>query len=164
MVAAMENSCCSCLKPSATLQCGICKDSVCKKCAQFLGEDSFSFLEKVSEELSHNVYCPQCFDAKVVSALEAYNETMERAKNLAVYLKDQSKETRLMSRKAQPVQVLNCADREETLLRLAFLAANAGFNCLVDVDLTSKKIREGSYQTQSWSGTAVPVQVTGRRR
>lgn len=159
----MENSCCSCFKPKATLQCGICESAVCKKCAQFLEEDSFSFLTKVPKDLAHSVYCLQCFDAKVAPELEAYNDTMEKAKDIAIYYKDQSKETRLISRKELPVEVVDCADKEEAILRLAFFAAQGSFNGLIDVDMTSKKIREGAYQTQKWSGTAIPAHIDPKR-
>lgn len=160
----MENSCCSCFNAKASLECGLCHQAVCKKCAQFLAEDSFSFLAKVPEQLTHTVYCPQCFDAQVAAPLAEYNETMEKAKNISIYFKEQSKETRLLSRKEAPVKVENCPDREETLLRLAFFAAHKKFNGLIDVELISKKIREGSYQTQSWSGSAIPVNLDARRR
>ncbi|WP_413613263.1 hypothetical protein [Bdellovibrio sp. HCB-110] len=159
----MENSCCSCFSAKAPLECGICKSAVCKKCAQFLEEDSFSFLAKIPQDLSFNVYCPQCFDAKVAPELDSYNDTMERAKSIMVFFKDQGKESRLMSRKEPPVQVVDCADREETLLRLAFFAAKANYNGLVDAELTSKKIREGSYQTHKWSGTAIPTHIDPKK-
>jgi hypothetical protein len=160
----MENSCCSCLTPKATLKCGLCQDSVCKKCAQYLDEESFSFLEKVPADLSHTVYCRGCFEAKVAEPLENYNQAVEKAKNISIYLKDQSKESRLLKRKELPVRVTSCADREELILRLAFLAVQANYNGLVDVDIVGKKIRNGAYQTQEWSGSAIPTHIPDRRR
>lgn len=159
----MENSCCSCLKPKATLVCGFCKEAVCKKCTQFLEEDSFSFLAKVPEELSHLAYCPRCFQEKISPELEAYNEIMERAKDIAVFYKAQSKETRLMSRKASPLLVADCSDKEEAVLRLAFFAAKANFNGLIDVDVNAKKVREGAYQTLTWSGSGIPANISEKK-
>lgn len=160
----MEKSCCSCLTAKASLECGICHEAVCKKCAQFLGEDSFSFLSKVPQDLSHRVYCPQCFEKNVSAELQEYNQNIERAKNISVYLKDQSKESRLLKRTEAPVQVESCKDRDEVILRLAFMAVLANYNGLVDVDVIGKKIRNGSYQTQNWSGTGIPTHIPDRRR
>ncbi|NUN07458.1 MAG: hypothetical protein HUU57_17065 [Bdellovibrio sp.] len=159
----MENSCCACFGKKANLECGICKGSVCKKCAQFLEEDAFSFMTTRPHELRFSVYCPQCYDATVGPALLEYKETMQRAQEILIFNKDQGKETRLLSRKEPPVQVLECDDREETLLRLAFVAAQGNFNGLIDVDLVSKKVRQGTYQTQKWSGTAVPTFIDPKR-
>lgn len=160
----MEKSqCCTCQKPKATLECGICKESVCKNCAHFLDVDSFSFLTKVPEALVHGTYCHPCFEANVASEVAAYNEMMEQAKNIHFFEKDQGKETRFFSRKEKPLIIENCPDREETLLRLAFTTAQMGYNCLLDVDVSSKKVRNGTYQTLTWSGYGVPTTVGEQR-
>jgi hypothetical protein len=159
----MENSCCICLKPKATLECGICKEAVCKKCALFLDEGSFAFLPKVPELLSHQVYCNPCFEANVAPALEYYNQTMERAKQVEIYYKAQGKETRLLDRRELPLSIAACPDREEALLRLAFLAVKANFSGLIDVEIIGKKIRSGAYQTQEWSGTGIPTIISAKR-
>lgn len=156
----MEKSvCCTCQKPKAALECGVCKEAVCKNCAQFLEEGSFSFLSHIPENLAHSAYCSPCFDAQVTSELSEYNRIMELAKDIHVFEKDQGKETRFFKRKEKALRVENCADRDETLLRLAFFAAKAGFNTLIDVDVTSEKVRSGTYQTQIWKGSGVPTTV-----
>lgn len=95
--------------------------------------------------------------------LNQYDELMEKAKNTLVYEKTQGKETRLIKRIEKPVYVKDCPDRAETMLRLAFFAAQAGYNAIIDVDLVPTKIRTGSYQTTNWSGSGIPAQVnTGR--
>lgn len=160
----MENSCCACLKSNATLVCGACQSQVCKKCAHFLAEDSFAFLPSIPEVLTHKVYCPQCFEAQVAGPLHDYERDYEAAKNISVYLKEQSKESRLLKRKEAPVVVKSCSDREETLLRLAFLAVRAKYNGLVDVEVVGKKVRSGAYQTQEYSGTGIPTHIPDRRR
>ena len=156
-------NCCTCQKPKATLTCGICKDSVCKYCAQFLDDTSFSFLAEIPQDLAAGTYCIPCFDAKVAPELEAYNDTMKKAKNIHVFEKDQGKETRFFKRLEEPFKVENCADRDETLLRLAFFTVRAGFNTLIDVDVVSKKVRNGSYQTTMWTGSGIPTHVDEAR-
>ena len=155
----MSNPCSSCFKPKANLICGICQDSICKKCTQFVDETSFSFLAKVPQDLSHTAYCETCFTQKVSPELIKYNEMMEQAKNIMVFMKAQFKETRLIKRLEDPINVVGCADYDETLLRLAFQAAQLNYNGIIDVDITSKKIRTGKYQTSIFSGTAIPANV-----
>lgn len=158
-----DQSCVSCQKPKSQLQCEICKSIVCKQCAQFLDENYFSFLSKVPEDLRHTTYCESCYNEKVAPQLETYHHLMEQAKNIIVYDKDQSKETRLLKRTEKPVSVKDCADYEETVLRLAFFAVQAGFNAIIDVDIKSQKVRTGAYQTTMWSGTGVPAHVQANR-
>lgn len=158
-----SSSCGSCGKSKSLLACGLCGDAVCKSCANFVEAESFSFYAQIPAELSHGVYCQSCFHATVMPAQEAYRELLERAREINVFLKNQGKETRLLKRVEKPVKVENCADREEAVLRLAFFAAQLGYNGLLDVELTSVKVREGSYQYLLWSGRGVPAAVRGDR-
>jgi hypothetical protein len=149
--------CFSCQKSKATLLCGICKDSICKSCVQFIEEDQFSFSSQVSQELKSSTFCQSCYNSRVVDEIEKYDELMKKAKAVDVFHKKQSKETRLIKRKEKPLSVVDCADFEEALLRLAFLAAEKGFSKIIDVDLQSKKVTINKYHTTVWSGTAIPV-------
>ncbi|MBL7545898.1 MAG: hypothetical protein JNL11_18920 [Bdellovibrionaceae bacterium] len=154
--------CISCQKDKALLKCGLCESDVCKYCAQILPEGSFSFIPNAPDHLKHSVYCGYCFDGQIADAWNDYQKTMEQARNIQVFLSHQGKETRLIKRKEKPFQVVDCLDHDETLMRLAFQAVKAGFNALVDVDLTSKKVRINGYQTQIWSGRGTPVNITAR--
>jgi len=152
-------SCSVCLKPKSVLKCGLCENELCKTCAQFLNDDGFSFLKVIPEELTCSTYCPQCYDRVVAPQFKTYNETMEKAKLVTVFLKNQSKESRIYKSTEPPIYVEDCPDAEETLLRLAFIAVQNHFNGLVNVDITSKKVRIDGYQTQIWSGVATPTQI-----
>jgi hypothetical protein len=159
--------CSTCGKDKTRLHCGICEVSICKVCSDSLDSNiengRFLLMTDVPKELLHPVYCHCCFVEKVNPPYQRYLEVLERAKNIIVFDKGQKKETRLMRRNQKPLRVESCADRQETLMRLAFGAAEAGFNGLLDVDLSPKKIREGSYQTTSWSGSGIPAQIEERR-
>lgn len=150
--------CKTCRKPKANFQCGICQEHVCKSCAQFLN-DSFSFLKKIPADLSHTTYCSNCFDEKVAAPLEAYNTTMEAAKEVMVFTKDQIKSTAHLKRREEPVTVEHCEDEQETIVRLAFFAAEKHFNCLLDVDVSYRKIIVGSHKKTVFSGTAIPTTI-----
>lgn len=148
--------CQTCLKSKSTLSCGICSADLCKTCAQFLDAE-FEMMKVIPSELSHQVYCHQCYDSQVIPQLEHQQELIERAKNVQVYFKDQGKETRLFKRTELPIQVVDCKDYDECLLRLAYFAVERGFNTLIDVDVVSKKVRQDTYQLTLWSGTGVPL-------
>lgn len=155
----MSLSCSCCQKPKAQLTCGLCESSVCKACAHILDENHFSFLQEIPAELKHEVYCHSCFVQTVQEPLTSYDQTMELAKNIDVFYKEQSKETRLLKRREGALKVQACADENETLLRLAFQAVKLGFNGLIDVEVKGQKVRNGTYQTTTWNGTAIPSNV-----
>lgn len=120
-------------------------------------------MAKVPAEISHTTYCPNCFDNTVAPALAQYNELMEQAKEVLIFSKSQTKETRLIPRKELPLKVVDCKDHDETILRLAFFAAQAGYNGLVDVHVTSEKVKNGSYQTLKWSGSGIPTYIDEKK-
>lgn len=160
----MEKLVCSaCLKPKATLMCGLCGCDLCKACAQALNEDDFSFVANVPESLTHSNYCSSCYDEKIQPEVNEYTDTLERAKGILVFTKDQGKETRLIKRKEAMLKTGDCDDYDEAIMRLAFLAASKGHNAIVDVDVNGRKVKDGSYQTTKFSGTAIPVSVDPRR-
>ncbi len=156
----MENrACCTCQKPKANFKCGICQIPVCKNCVLYLEDDAFSFLAEIPPDLAHKTYCPSCFDQKVSPEMHCYNEIMERAKLVTVFFIDQGKATRLMNRNEKTIQVKDCNDKRDTLMRLAFFAAKANFNALIDADITAVKKRINSYQTSVWHGSATPLNL-----
>lgn len=155
----MNSSCITCLKSKANLTCGLCTGSICKKCAEFVPGETFSFLKTIPPELSHSTYCGNCYGEHVAPAQVSYDETMETARNIMVFMKSQAKETRLIRRQEPEVKVAACADHDETIMRLAFLAAQLKYNALIDVLITPKKIVEGHYQTTVYSGSGIPAQV-----
>jgi hypothetical protein len=152
-------SCTTCQKPKASLACGICHSSICKNCAQFLEEDQFSFLDEIPPELISRTFCDSCFDQRVQPLVQAYQADIEKAKEIIVFLKKQSKETHRLKRSDLVFTIEKCPDREETLLRLAFKALRAGYNAIIDVDIRADKVRSGSYQTSVWHGVGIPAHV-----
>ncbi|MGE0764671.1 MAG: hypothetical protein AB7N80_15455 [Bdellovibrionales bacterium] len=162
-VFAMETTCTVCQKPKANLTCGLCQELICKACAQFVDEDYFEFLSEAPTRFVQLTCCGPCFDIQVAPELDRYNQTLELAKNVFVFNKDQSKETRLIKRKLNPVRVVDCPDHDEAILRLAFQAVKVQCNAMVDVLVTPKKVKSGSYQTTLWSAQAIPVRIDADR-
>lgn len=151
--------CTTCKKPKGSYHCDLCGANTCKACAHFLGEETFSFMKVVPEELKHTTYCSNCFDDKVAAPLAEYEETMEKAKEIIVFFKNQGKLTRFLKRKEDPYKVENCADEEEALMRMSFFAVQSGFNALIDVELTHKRAKVGTYLKGVVDGSAMGIQI-----
>lgn len=160
----MESTvCAACRSPKGAFKCGICKSRLCKKCTQPLEAGSFSFLHPLPEELAHTIYCGPCRVTKVDSALAQYEDTLAKAKAIYVFSKGQEEESRYVGRSEKPLQVSGCADRAEALMRIAFTAADLGFNCLVDVAVTGKSVRNHAYENSVWDAKGIPAHVDGKR-
>ncbi len=156
-------SCLTCQSAKAALQCGLCLSSVCKSCARFLPSDAFAFQGNVPENLKCDTYCSSCFELVVVPKLDEYHQILERAKDVNVFFKAQSKESRFIRRVEKHIQVEDCSDRDEVVLKLAFIAALGGFNVILDVETTARKIHHGKWQSSIWSGRAIPALVDPKR-
>lgn len=113
----------------------------------------------VPEFLKHSSYCMNCFDDQVAGPLNQYNETMEKAKDIILYSKDQSKLTRLIKTKAEPYKVENCEDEEEAVMRMSFWAVEDGHNCLISLQYQTKKAIVGSHKKTIFGATAIPVTI-----
>lgn len=150
-------ACSSCQKTKSLLQCGYCECSVCKNCAEFLAEDAFQLLLSVPAEHKHSVYCQSCYRDQVEGQLVIYRETLEKAKDIMIFDKSQGKETRLVKRDEDKIQIPKCADYDEVIMKLAFKAVQMNYNAVVDVDVRSEKVRIGAYQTQVFSGSGIPA-------
>ncbi len=156
----MENkSCTTCGKTKSLLECGPCHADVCKNCAQFLYEGTFALMQVVPPELQHTIYCYSCHLEHVEQPLAKYNQLVEQAKEIMVFNKSQGKETRFVRRNEDWIEVKDCEDEDQVIMKLAFHAVEIGCNAVVDVDIVAQKIRLGAYQTQLFKGTGRPAKV-----
>ena len=80
-----------------------------------------------------------------------------------IFTKSQGKETRFIKRLEEPFDFKNYPDHDEIQMRMAFKAVQMDYNAVVDVDIFSEKVRIGAYQTQTWSGTGIPVFVDDKK-
>ncbi len=155
----MSKACSNCSRIKANLECGLCHSILCKSCTQFVDEEAFSYLLKIPKDLTHQAYCFSCFEQKVRPEKEAYDQDLEKAKEISVFNKAQHKLTRHVKRIEPALQVRNCADEKEATMRLAFLAVKLNFNALLDIELEYEKVRSGSYQKLIWHGSAIPANL-----
>ncbi len=158
-----DQECVSCRKPKGIHQCQVCENMVCKNCTMRVAEGAFSFLRVIPPGVSHSVYCGACFDENVLPVQEEYEEIMERAKGAFIFFKSQRKEVPLLGKSKETHRIESCPDRDETILRLAFFAAQEGYNAVIETEVISEKIRNGSYQTSNWKGSGVPARVNAEK-
>lgn len=155
----METICVSCRKPKADSSCGVCEESVCKKCRMFLAEETFPLESSLPVELKHSFYCPNCYDQHVEPFRSEYEATVEQAKQVNVIYKGSKSSLRVLKKAEKPLSFSNMPDRDETILKLAYHAARGGYNALIDVEVTSQKVRNEGYQKMSWSGKGTPAEI-----
>ena len=115
--------------------------------------------KKVPDSLKHNNYCIPCFDDNVATPLTEYNDTMEKAKDIILYSKEQTKLTRLIKTKAEPYKVENCEEEDEAVMRMSFWAVEDGHNCLIHLQFNTKKIIVGSHKKTMFGATAIPCTI-----
>jgi hypothetical protein len=162
-----STTCISCRKlqtPSKGFKtCGLCEEAVCKDCSVFLEALTFEFLATVPDELSHTDYCAGCYSTAVEPALNTYRETMELAQGVFVFFVTQKRKPTLLKKANTPVSIESCEDRDKTILRLAFYAAQQGHNAIMNTEVVAKKLRNYGYQKTEWRGTGLPVTVDGNQ-
>lgn len=159
-----ETKCSACYQEISkkSYHCGSCNNLLCKACVHFLDEDSFAFMKKVPDELKHTTYCPDCNDKIVTPAMDEYQSILKRGKDVYIFYK-KAKNVPLIKKCNIKVTVADCPDRDETILRLGFMAAQQSYNALIDVEVLATKVRINGYQKSSWSGSAFPANVNVSR-
>lgn len=150
---AMNERCETCRDPDPTTECELCQNSLCEECVLRPPHGAFSLLNEVAPELKHSRYCRFCFDDKVEPELTRYEETREKAEQVFVFFKTQRKEIPLIRRSKETLRIRDCTDRDETILRLAFMAAQEGFNALIDTEVSDQKVRNHAHQKTLWHGS-----------
>jgi len=158
-----DQACSACFKSKAPYVCGVCGDALCKKCADFVDAEDFSFFARVPEVLSKGIFCPKCYADQVAPQVSAYADIMARAREVYIFDDTQGKESRAFSREESAIEIHDCPDRTETVLRLAFLAAERGFNGLVDVSISSEKVRNHAFQNLKWRGRGTPTHIDPKK-
>lgn len=158
-----QTPCSSCRRPQSVQKCGICQADLCKKCLKFLDASTFAFWGKVPPDVSHTYYCEPCFEEKVQPVLESYEEILARAREVFFFFITQRKTIPILKKSKESIRVADCPDRDETILRLGFMAAEQGANAVVEAEVLSEKIRNGGHQTSRWKGTGVVAWVDAER-
>jgi hypothetical protein len=97
--------------------------------------------------------------AKVLPGVYAYKKLMKQAKDVFIVEKQPREGLRVLKKSVSPLKVSDCADREETFLRLAFQAAELGFNAVIRAKVESKKLRNFGYQKMQWQGSGIAANL-----
>jgi hypothetical protein len=158
-----SSACVSCEKTKAPRRCGLCQSALCKNCSVTIPEGGFSCLHPIPEKFSQPFYCPACFTQDVAPELATYETIFTRAKDVFVFSIAKHKQTRLIRRSKILLSVEGCADKQEAVLKLAYLAAKENFNSIIDVEIICEKVRMGAYQTSKWNAKGVPVHMDAEK-
>ena len=142
-----------------TYICGICRKSITKKEAEYVDENEFIYQSNLSENLKHSHYCESCFDEVVKPAKEKYLEILKLAKGMPVLMKSYRGFTPLIKKSRIEVSVSDCPDREDLIMKLAFLSVEQGFNAIIQTDIVCEKVRNNGRQKSKWSGKALPATI-----
>ncbi len=159
MVLTMNEICVDCRKPNAESQCELCEGRVCRKCRVFLSEEEFPFISDRPIELKHSCYCGLCYSQKVEPFKLDYEASLESAKQINVIYKNSKSSVRVIRKAKDRVYVADRLDRDEAILNLAFVSTRAGYNAIIEVEVSSKKIRNEGYQKTSWSAQGIPAEI-----
>ena len=151
--------CSFCRQPRAIEVCEVCNEFTCSKCMIRHNPESLEALTSIPIELEAVDCCPRCYDAKVQPALDAYNEVLERAKAVGYWSKAYRGHVPVLEKGRIEVAVQDGKDREDVIYKLGYLAAEQGFNGLINGVVDSKKVRDHAYSKMVWSGKALPCRV-----
>jgi hypothetical protein len=155
--------CARCNAEASLVECGLCQKSFCKKCRQSLDPTAFELLIKIPKDFSHAHYCIDCFDAKVAPFQAEYEENAAKAHEVYFLTKNYRGFVRITKRHTKRVEVRECDDRRLTILKMAYAAAELGFNAIIEAEVDDKKIRMNKYQSTAWSGSALPANIDGEQ-
>ncbi|MBS1984202.1 MAG: hypothetical protein JST16_08520 [Bdellovibrionales bacterium] len=147
----------------APFDCGICAKHVCKSCLEYIDTNSFDFMSHTPPELTKGNYCPVCFEEKIVPARAEYDALMEKAADVYFLTRAYPGYVHVLRRHTKRVNIPECDDRRETIMRMAFLAAELGFNAIIDAEVKSFKVHKNSRKSALWTGSAVPAQIDGEQ-
>ncbi len=153
--------CCICqkkLKPEP-LVCGVCNSGICKNCTEFLPEDTFYYAGKKPQLVKSSAFCQTCYVTDINVLVSKDLELLNRAREIRVFSKSQTKETRLIKRPEFGMTINNALDEPELILKMAYQAVLLECNSIIEVETKQTKVRNGSYQTSTWSGFCYPTNV-----
>jgi hypothetical protein len=124
-----------------------------------VSDEAFRLLDVRPAELGHAQYCPRCHESVVEPALQRYDEQLSRARNVGYWARTYRGHVPVLKKGQRSIEVAGFRDRDEALLKMAFLAVEQGFNGLVHGELISRKERNHGYQKMLWSGRATPARI-----
>ena len=140
----IQSNCISCRQAKPSRPCAHCAEPVCRRC-------------------SVEMHCPICHTQHVEPKLAAREELLARAREVHFWPKSYRGHVPVLKKAKTWVEVTDCADKSEALMQIAVMAAEQGFNALVQGELVGRKVKNGedrkAYQTMHWDARGTPAQV-----
>ena len=153
----MKN-CTHCRNAPATLNCGICNCALCKNCEEYVDPNSFSYREKVSTDLTQGHYCHACFESHLKPEIEKYQQTLEKAHAVYIFFESKPTPRTLLKKANKGISVNKCLDKDQTFLRLGFLAAEKGYNAVTNASV------ERTLPRKLWKGKGIPALIDAKKQ
>ena len=157
----MTEACVYCSSKKTPFCCELCGAVSCKGCTVRLDFEKNPSLARIPSLVGREIICASCFDAHGAEAQARDRDLESRAKETYFLTKNFRGNVRISRRHTKRVSIEGCADRRDCILRLAYFAAELGFNAIIDAELESKKIVMGRYQSAEWRGSALPATIDG---
>ena len=118
---------------------------------------------QIPKEFSHPQYCLPCYGSQIRPGISEYNQTMKRAKQVMILDKPRRRPVTVLKKLPEALLVEDCLDREEAVMRLAFKAAELGYNSVMKANISYKKVGSLTYQKLVWKGTGFAAEIDGRK-
>jgi hypothetical protein len=151
--------CSICNAPKAPKNCSLCQASICKNCQIQLRSDAFLYRYPLPEKLSHLNYCARCYDEHVAAELAHYEVLAEQAKNVYFLTDSYLGYVRVLQSHTERISIPDCDDRREIILKMAYQAAELGYNALIKSRVESRSVNIDGYHSSRWKASALPAKI-----
>ncbi len=141
-------------------KCDLCHEEVCKKHIEKLDGSEYPFGSKKNQNIFSKVnFCSECFDTQVKPELDEYEATLEKAKQVAIWSDKFKGRVKTNKKSLDKIVLKDFKDKKILTLAMGFIAAEQGFNGIIEFEVSSRKIRENEYQSTRYDGSGRPVDV-----
>lgn len=152
-----------CRAPKAGKTCEECDAEVCKNCVVHLAADRFAYHPDPPPILLKHTFCRDCHEREIAPIEAAYDEVQRRSEGITVVRKTFRGQLPCLKRASASTVVANAAAANLALRHLQFLAAWAGYDAVVDVEVIPTKVRNHAYETKRWDAVGWFANLDYRR-
>ena len=144
-------ACALCRAPKDVDACESCGSRVCKNCVALLGPDRIEFYPAPPPALLRRAYCVDCFEREAAPLLEKYDLARSAADEVTLVAKAYRGEVPTLARAKGVTEVADHVDSRDAIRHLQFLAAWEGYDAVLGVESSARKLRNHGYETRRWS-------------
>lgn len=143
-------SCYFCGRKALRHCCG-CEKPVCKDDTHFVDRELLRYHPKPPKQFNLTHYCPDCYERSILPHVEKYEEVRARAAKITIVRDNYRGLVPCLKRVNTPVTVKRHADEFHATEHMRYLAAEEGYDAIVDFSTEGKQKRNAGWQTTEWS-------------